>query len=118
MKLEIARLQTTLRHADNKGRSLTVSAAHQDDALNVVAKKFKNYMETTDRTLREQIEVEVNGVLEESDKAVEKLATQFPSLEDLVSAHDSQEFLSISASLAEWIDQNDHIQEEEQREEY
>lgn len=51
-----------------------------------------------------------NAVLERPDKAVETLAAQFPSLEDVVSRHDSAEELSTSPALAEWVERADHIQ--------
>lgn len=59
---------------------------------------------------REQLEQEVNAALDKSDKAVETLAKQFPSPEDIVSQHDNAEEPSISPALGEWIDQSDHIQ--------
>ena len=39
-----------------------------------------------------------------------QLTKEFPSLEDLVSQHDSSEELSISPALGEWVDQSDNIQ--------
>ena len=101
-----------MKHADAKVRCLAIFAAHQDGALSVISSKFRDYT-TADHARRDRLENEVDAVLEETDKAVETLAREFPSLEDLVSAHDSQEFLSTSAALAEWVDRDDHIQEEE-----
>lgn len=109
LSLEVAELKAVRKFADEKIRALTIFGAHQDDVVNVMYHKFSKFRVSTD-TDREQIEQEVNAVLEKSDKTVETLAGQFPSLEDVVSRHDGGDGLSISPALAEWIEHSDHIQ--------
>ena len=56
------------------------------------------------------LEEEVNSILIRSDKAVEELAKDFPSLESLVSEHNPGN--DLTPAMIQWLNQDDHIQEE------
>lgn len=107
-KQQIAQLEILQSFADDKIKALTVFAAHQDEAIALLAKRFQGlYSGLADlKTLAR----DVNHIVDKSEVAVATLAGEFPSLEELVSRHDSDAGFSVCTPLKEWMEQPDHIQ--------
>ena len=99
---ENADLRALQVFADQKIKALTIFGAHQDEAIWLLMRKFKNFqMAGAGESDREVLEQDINSIASKADDAVTSLRRQFPSLEELVSRHDDEFSFSISPALGD-----------------
>ena len=97
---ENAQLRLLFTFADKRVKALTLFASRSGNAL------WLSACRPTDCT----------PVIKGVDTAVLELTCSFPSLEDLITAHEDAEQMKVTSKMAEWVAGEDQVQiEQEQR---
>ena len=106
---ENAHLKNKLAFADSKIKTLTIFGSRHDNSLWLLSDRIEKAARSGLAITVEEFQPLLDGI----DQTISGLNKSFPTLAELITAHEDPEEIRETSRMAEWVSLGDHLQMEE-----